>query len=134
MAKKQRNNPTDTSVFILLGGTMGVVFDMFYGSTGLPGFNDSLQSCPRLKMGDIVQIGLESLILLGSLYTNSNKLQSFAAGMLFGGLIPKVSAVNGARYIFFDFDPSSGTISPIARLTGDNSVAEEIGEYFEPEE
>ena len=133
MAKKNAGvNPTDVSAFLLLGGIGGVVFDMFYASTGLPGFDDELPSCQRLKFGDIIQIGLESLVLLGSLYTKSDKLRSFASGLLFGGLIPKLSALNGPRYILFDLDPATGAIMPVGRLTGENSIAEDVGEYFEP--
>ena len=134
MAKQGKGvNSTDISAFLLLGGIGGIVFDMFYGSTGLPGYDNPLQSCQRLKFGDIIQVGIESVILLGSLYTNSDKLKSFASGLLFGGLIPKLSAINGPRYILFDFDPATGAIMPVGRLTGPESITSDVEEYFEPD-
>ena len=108
----------DTTVFLLMGGIGGIMFDMFYSSLGFEGFNTTLQTCPRLKQGDIVQIALESMLLLGSLYTSSDKMQAFAAGALFGGLIPKFAALYGSRYILFEFDPSTGAITPNIRQTG----------------
>lgn len=116
---KGKGESKDVGIYMGAGVIAGVIVDMFYGSMGGPGYNTSLGAvCKGLKQGDILQITGESLLLLASLFGSSWRLTGFAAGTLFGGLLPKIFAAMGwSRYGIFNYDPSTGTITPKARLT-----------------
>ena len=115
---KSGGESKDTGVYMGAGAIGGMIIDMFYGSMGGPGFNTSLgPKCSGLKQGDVLQIAGESVLLLASMFGKSWRLSGFMAGVLFGGLLPKIFAAMGlSRYGIFDFDPSTGTITPKGRL------------------
>jgi hypothetical protein len=100
------------SMYILLGGFMGVVGDAMYYSLHWPGFNSHLASCARLSWGDVIQIAFEIGVSIISLYQPANAFKAFASGLLFGGLVPKIVAMNGPRYVIYDIDYNTGALIP----------------------
>lgn len=115
MKRRSERGSSDVTTYIVLGGIIGIVTDMAYYSLKMPGSNTRLNTCERLTRGDVYQIAAESLLVILSLYSNSYRLQGFTNGMLFGGLIPKINALNGSRYLLYDLS-DDGAIVPVAQL------------------
>ena len=97
----------------IVGLILGFVGDMFYGSLGLPGYKHPTPQCSALMIGDLYQIGGFAGLGLAASLLQSTTASTFAWGGMIGTLVPKMLAANGiSRYGLFDFDPSSGVITP----------------------
>ncbi len=103
-----------TFIPMLAGFAGGFGMDMFYGSMGLPGYDQRMNNCAAFSVGDGLQlIGLTALTFL-SFITRSWTFAAFAFGATAGSMTPKLlAAFNMPRYGLFDLDPKSGTLSPL---------------------
>lgn len=99
---------------MLAGYAGGFGLDMFYGSMGLPGYDQKIGNCAAFSVGDGLQLaGLVGLTFL-SFVTRNWTFAAFAFGATAGSITPKLlAAFNMPRYGLFDLDPKSGSLNPL---------------------
>ena len=103
-----------TYIPMIAGFAGGFATDMFYGTMGLPGYDQKIGNCAAFSVGDGLQlIGLVGLTFL-SFVTRNWTFAAFSFGATAGSITPKLlAAFNMPRYGLFNLDPKSGAISPL---------------------
>ena len=102
-----------------IGTLLGMGADFMWQSFGLPGRTNAIQGCPALNEGDIFQFAGAAFLTFVGFLTGSRSLPAFTFGIATGLLIPKVFTpyLKMPRYVLFNYDPTSGAVAPIGRLS-----------------
>lgn len=104
---------------LLMGMGLGFVSDAMWYSLGLPGTKTPVNGCSSLKDADILQIMIAGGLTLAGFLMNIKVLPALMFGTLSGMLIPKLITpyLKLPRYILFDYDPATGSIKPVTRVS-----------------
>lgn len=107
-----------TMTMIGIGTILGIGADFMWQSLGLPGRTNAIQGCPALNEGDVVQFAGAAFLTFIGFLTGSKALPAFTFGVATGLLIPKVFTpyLKMPRYVLFDYNQATGTVTPKARL------------------
>lgn len=114
----KKNHGMGEMTLIGVGTLVGIVSDFMWQSLGLPGRTNAIQGCPALNEGDVTQFAAAAFLTVIGFMTGSKSLPAFTFGIATGLLIPKVFMpyLKLPRYVFFDYNSTTGAISPRGRL------------------